>query len=366
MRRIMYIFIVLVVIVLAFVLIDGSFMPKKYNQVYKESYINSLGTDIEKILAYALCAPSGHNMQPWLISILDENTIELHADMDKQLSVIDADHNQLLMSQGTFIQKFVEGAERYGYAVNVEYADTDLSSQMPLIALLKIIKVRDVSADTISSSTSVVDTGENNVDIFKSIDNILANYSNLTYEYIDEGDEFIKLQNMLLCGTIAESKDTAATEELLSVFRWTEYQKNEYRYGLSLNSMPSIIKPFLQPILKLTSKNVESFGKSSISMFEDKLKNDVGYILIKCDSPMDMDYIKAGEAYQSLINECNGYTIRPAIQLLEEFDAMKELNEEFQSNYGDGGEVVLILTVQIQSGVSSSNPRHVIEDIVIE
>lgn len=366
MKRMMYVMITLVAIILAFVLLDGSFMPSKYNSVYNESYINTLDTDAEKIIAYAIGASSGHNMQPWLVKILDENTVELYADMDKQLLVIDANHNQLLMSQGTFIQKFMEGAGEYGYSATVEYMETDLNSLVPLIAQIKIEKVNEIKVDTISAGTVAVDDTAEIIDIIQSIDSTLSEYDNLSYEYINQEDELIQFKNMLLLGTIAESEDIAATEELLSVFRWTEYQKNKYRYGLSLNSMPSIIKPFIQPIMTVTSKNTEAFGQSSIKMFEDRLEKDLAYILIKCDSAQSIDHIKAGEAYQALISKLNGYSIRPAVQLLEEFDAMEELNDKFQHDYGGGGEVLLILTVQLQSGASSSNPRHLVEDIILE
>lgn len=365
MKKIMYIIVIpVIVIILAFVLLDGSFKTKKYNSIYSESYIESLDNDMEKIIAFAISAPSGHNMQPWLVKAIDDNTIELYADMNKQLPVIDADHKQLLMSQGTFIQKFAQGAGEYGYSVSIDYKEVDLESQLPMIAEVKIEKTEDVTVDTISASTVTADKAEA-TDILKSIDSVMSDY-NLGYEYIDSGDEFVELQNMLLLGTIAESEDVAATEELLSVFRWTEYQKNEWRYGLSLNSMPDILKPFIQPIMKVASKDVQAFGQSSISMFEDRLKSDIGYVLIKCDNPKDYDYIKTGEAYQKLINECSGYTLRPAVQLLEKFDAMQELNADFQNSYGDDTEVVLILTVQLQNTSSSSNPRHLIEDIIME
>ncbi len=82
------------------------------------------------------------------------------------------------------------------------------------------------------------------------------------FQLIENGDEFNSLQAMLLEGTIIESRDIPATSELLDIFRWTEWQKNEYRYGLSINSMPWFIKPFVQPIMKASSKNVESLVKA--------------------------------------------------------------------------------------------------------
>lgn len=62
-----------------------------------------------------------------------------------------------------------------------------------------------------------------------------------------------------------------------------------------------------------------------------------------------------------------GYDLRPAIQVLENFEAMKSLNMRFQQEYGIDGEVVMIIGLQEKIGKSaSSNPRHLVEDIVIQ
>ncbi len=94
--------------------------------------------DMYTIINYAIGAASGHNMQPWLIKITDDNIVQLYADMNKTLPVIDKDNYQLLMSQGTFIGKFVEGAQRLGYETDVDYANINLDDEMPLIAAMKI------------------------------------------------------------------------------------------------------------------------------------------------------------------------------------------------------------------------------------
>jgi len=55
------------------------------------------------------------------------------------------------------------------------------------------------------------------------------------------------------------------------------------------------------------------------------------------------------------------------MQLLENFDAMKSLNVQFQQEYGVDGEVVMILCVQEKTGTpAASNPRHVVEDILVQ
>jgi len=366
MKKIMYgIILALLIAAIVFVAIDGTFSRKLYREIYNEKYIDE-HSDIEKIIAYAMGAASSHNMQPWLIKIIDENTIELYADMNKQLKVIDADNSQMLISQGTFLRRLLQGAELYGCSAAIEYADAGFNSDMPLIARITIEKSSGSQADTIASAT-IESNSKNAQPISEVVKNAIDAYEGFSYVYIDSESDMKELQAMLMQGTIIESNNEAAVKELLSVFRWTERDKNEYRYGLSLNSMPALMKPFVQPIMESASRNTEAFGKSSVKMFEDSIKSDIGYILIISDEAQEMDYIKSGEIYQSLVIEGEGYALRPAVQVLEKFDDMLELNGQFQKQYAGDGQVMLIIRVQqAGTGSTSANPRHLLEDIIIE
>lgn len=357
----------LLAVILVFVSLDGTFLSRKYDSVWSDSYIEQLENDQTKMIAYGIRAASSHNTQPWLVRQIDSNTIELYADMDKALEIVDGDYKQLLMSQGTFIERYTEAASQYGCDVEITYNELALSDKMPLIATIKVHQTGDaVIADIVSSSTYSSGKSDSGVDFAKTLDRCIAEYPSFSYEIIETDTDVEKLKGMLLEGTIIESKDETATKELLDVFRWTEWEKNEYRYGLSLNTLPGIIKPFIQPIMKFSSSNWEAFGDSSIKQFKERLALQTKYILIKCKTPDKNEYIKSGQIFQELIFEESQYELRPAMQLLENFDAMKDLNKQFQKEYGAGDEVVWIIGVQEKPGASAaSNPRQLVEDILV-
>lgn len=359
---------VLLIAILMFICMDGTFLAKKYNSVWSDTYVGKLENDQNKMIAYGLRAASSHNSQPWLIKIISEDTIELYADMDKALHVVDADYKQLLMSQGTFIESYKQGALKYGYVVDIHYSNLNFDDNMPLIATIKANKKANMeTVDAISSSTYDAAYSEGDIDLSITLDECMTAYPGFDYTIVESISDVEKLENMLLEGTVIESKDEAATKELLEVFRWTEWEKNEYRYGLTLNTMPGILKPFIQTIMKFSSNNWEAFGDSGIAQFKDRLDKQTKYILIKHDDPSDLEYLYSGEIFQQLIVEVGGYDLRPAIQVLENFEAMKSLNMRFQQEYGIDGEVVMIIGLQEKIGKSaSSNPRHLVEDIVIQ
>ncbi len=358
----------LVVVVLVFVSLDGTFLAKKYDSVWSDKYIGGLENDQSKMIAYGIRAASSHNSQPWLVKQIGEDTIELYADMDKALHVVDGDYKQLLMSQGTFIESYKQGAMKYGYGVDITYSVPNFDEKMPLIATIKVHEEANMdTVDAISSSTYDAAYSEGDIDLRKTLDECIAEYPGFNYTIVESSSDVEKLENVLLEGTIIESRDEAATKELLDVFRWTEWEKNEYRYGLSLNTMPGILKPFIQPIMKSSSNNWEAFGDSGITQFKDRLDKQTKYILIKSDNPSNIEYLYSGQIYQKLIFEVSDYDLRPAMQALENFEAMKSLNMQFQQEYGNDGEVVWIIGMQEKTGKSAnSNPRHLVEEIIIQ
>lgn len=359
--------VILFIIVLVFIYLDGTFISKKYNSIWSSQYIDQLETDQYRMIAYGLRAASSHNTQPWIVKEINPNTIELYADMDKALYVVDKDFHQLQMSQGTFIESYKEGAKQYGYDVNIKYNKPNFTEKSPLIATIKVQKKAvAINSDAISSCTYSSLKTTKTYDLEKTLSQCLNEYPSFSYTIIDSSADVKKLESILLEGTIIESKDAGAVKELLNVFRWTEWEKNKFRYGLSLNSLPGILKPFIQPIMKHSSKNWEAFGESSIKSFKDRLATQDKYLLIKCDNSDNLKFIHDGQIYQKLIFEISDYNLRPAMQALENFDAMKALNTKFQEEYGIDGEVVFIIGLQNKTDKPlASNPRHLVEDIMV-
>lgn len=355
----------LLCIIATFVIIDGSLMKKEYIRVWEKDYINGLDNDIERIIANGLTASSSHNTQPWKVDV-SGSTIKLYADMVKALEVVDSGYEQMLMSQGAFIYEIMMGAKYYGYDVNITYENVDFNTKYPLVATMELLKDDEqMQVDAISSGTlnapSTIDT-----DIKETLNAQFSEYSNLDFTLIDDIKTVASFKELLLEGTIVESNHEKATKELIEVFRFTERQKNEYRYGLSL-SMGKMITPFLGPIIKATANDWQSFGKSSISNFEKRIEDEVTYIVVTSPSPVQLDYIKTGELLQQLGHELTGYSIRPAMQILQDIEGMEQLEDNLYKDYSIKDQALIIISVKKSAGQSNvKNPRHLVEDILLD
>ncbi|MFA5403965.1 MAG: nitroreductase family protein [Ignavibacteria bacterium] len=88
---------------------------------------------------YAILAPSGHNTQPWLFEINeDEMSINLYADRTRALPVIDPDDTELIISCGTALENLIVAMKYFEYDAEVEFfpseTDNDLLAKIkPMI-----------------------------------------------------------------------------------------------------------------------------------------------------------------------------------------------------------------------------------------
>lgn len=114
-------------------------------------------------------------------------------------------------------------------------------------------------------------------------------------------------------------------------------------------------------------KNWQAFGDSSIAQFKNRLESQTGYIIIKHDDPGYLEYVTCGRIYQKLVSEIRDHYLRPAMHVLEDFGEMKSLNQRFRQEYCQDGEILMIIGLQHKTGkLSDSNPRHLVEDILVK
>ena len=80
----------------------------------------SMDDQMKFLLKYAILAPSGHNTQPWLFKIANNNMIELYADRSRALPVVDPDDRALIISCGAALYYLRLSANHFGMADDVE------------------------------------------------------------------------------------------------------------------------------------------------------------------------------------------------------------------------------------------------------
>lgn len=357
--------VVLMLIIVSFVLLsimNGTFLKKDYlieNDQYNDT-LHKMTPNQFYLIKSGISAASSHNMQPWKITIENNDTFTLNVDMNKRLPVIDQSNNQLLISQGTFIENVKYAAKQSDIELNVDYLSINLSEERPSIATFTITNSIDSDLDVITQSTYIPSTHKI-VDLEKIIDEIESQYP-LSIELITDS-RMNKLKDLLRLANKIESENEDAMNELLEIFRFSRWDMNQYKYGLSLNTIHPMIGFFINPLLDVFN-DWRQFGQSSITVFEERLGNEFGYILVKTQNPSQSDYVQTGELLSKLTHQLNGYRIQPAYQILEDLPGMDKLRYQLMDEFSQDEEIIMIIGLSNLDNKNYFSLRHKVEDIV--
>lgn len=369
LRISLYIIVGILTLLLSLVLVNGTYLRGSGHRdydAYKKTY------PMTRTQFYAIKsgiqASSSHNMQPWKIKIVSPDTFELYADLDKSLTVVDPNGWQMLISQGTFIEEvrnfcllndlefeLVDGIKESNEKIrSLEDKEKNSKDSVGLEYITTIrIKGELPEAEAIDSLSSATNQAH------YALDPTQVDGFSLTY--LDESQSGW-LKALLLEGTVLESKDEAAMIELLNVFRFTKRDSLAYRYGLRLTMMNPLLQTIIGPILKVTSTPL-NFGQSSISTFEARLANEVGYILIHKDTMDKEGYIELGR-YIAELYRTENYSLRPAVQVLQDMDIMYELKHKLNEPYEEA--VVFILGMSPAGEHKGESIRHKVMDLIVD
>ena len=74
----------------------------------------------ERVLPYAVRAPSSHNTQPWRFLVAADGRLHLYADRSRALPVVDPDGRELVMSCGAALTHLLVALRHLGHAGQVE------------------------------------------------------------------------------------------------------------------------------------------------------------------------------------------------------------------------------------------------------
>jgi hypothetical protein len=75
---------------------------------------------LQKIINYAVKAPSGHNTQPWKFRA-EGCSLYIYPDYTRSLQQVDGDHHELFISLGCALENTVVAANAFGYRETVTY-----------------------------------------------------------------------------------------------------------------------------------------------------------------------------------------------------------------------------------------------------
>lgn len=377
---------VLLVLVAVLFLASGALQKPSYLEPWQQTYSDRFDDPRIKLASRGLLAASGHNMQPWKILLdEDESVFYLYADSERLAPEVDPYARQTMVSQGTFLEYVRVAGEKLGYKTDIvlfpngEYDEQNLSESMNTRPVAKVTITKSEPANGgLYEDLFLPDT---NRAAYKDtaltpdqIDRLLAINTDADLKLTIYQDEANKatLGDFAMEGARIESGIHRINEESAKIFRANEAQKNEYRYGFSVEGQGTtgFMKHVMQGLLTLfPGMNNE---KASADLFVQSTQTAVdhtpAYAMIVSSSNSRTDQVKSGMLYSRLVLTAHalGLVMQPPSQVLEEYPEMSAPYARIHSEYAaDGGTIQMLFRVGLPTQTFPNSMRRDVMDLIL-
>lgn len=365
-------FLSIVVLVLGTLfIVHGTFLDKDYLEPWDKSYRDRFDDPRVKLIAHGLLAASAHNRQSWKIRLSKTNPLEftLFVDTQRLLQTSDPYSRQVTMSQGTFLENVRIGAQQLGYGLEMELFPAGEYDALGTPAIMDKHPVAKVHLHKTASSKhplyhmiSQASTKVKlpNVSLDKEVVQSLLQLNkdpNLKVLIVQNKDEVAKITQATIDAMAVDLR--VSYEDEGGLFRFTEWQKNEHRDGISFNpfGLPKVQQFFMESLGAIIPMGKETAIDIGIQTFSKSVSSIPAYLLIISKGNSRELQLSSGMLFGRLLytGRKHGLVMQPAEQILQEYAEMKTLYQEFHKTYSQAGE-----TIQMLAGMGKPDiiPSH--------
>jgi hypothetical protein len=376
------------VILVAFFLLSGAYLPRRYLEPWGEGYPSNFADPRIKAASRGLLAGSMHNLQPWIVKLdpEKENTFVLYADVSRASPEVDPYMRQLFISQGTFLEMTRVAAASEGFRAEIELfpegecgedvaGESVASTPVARVELIPEDENGAVAFDVISSasvSRVAFKSGKLPVDQIQKLQ-ALNGEEGLTLMVIREEEEVSALGELAVRAAEVEASVPEAARITRRVFRANEYEKNRHRDGFTLEGQgvgrfmvlltQSIITGL--PFLNSEKSATDAFLRQ-VRMATDTTP---AYLAIISRGNSRREQVSSGMLYQrtQLLAAETGLSMQPLSQALEEYPEMLEIRSEVHSLLApEGGTIQMLARIGVPTRGAQLTPRRDVMEFIVE
>lgn len=344
--------------------VGGIFVPATYLEPWSTSYSSHFADPRMKVVSQALLAPSGHNMQPWTITLdqTDADVLYLYADPTRLTPAVDPLARQTMVSQGAFLEYLTVSAQNLGFRASIDlfprggYDEQNLSASMSAMPVAKITLARDSTAST--SDYASLFRSDTNRSPYTDVAVTPAQVTDLsslgagadaTVKIFTGQSDLDTLGALAVEGTLIETTSAAATDESDAVFHSNETAKNLARSGFAVEGQGTsgFMKYIIQGLITLVPaiNDDAASAKSAIAMTGAGVAHTPAYALISTPTNTREAQVHAGILYAefSLRARTLGLVVQPLSQVLQEYPAMAAPYSAIHQQYAAEGQTLQML-----------------------
>ncbi|MFK8271171.1 Acg family FMN-binding oxidoreductase [Capnocytophaga stomatis] len=320
---------------------------------------NAQNSDYMRMIEYAIKAPSGHNTQPWLFEMTD-NQIIIHPNFDKHLAAVDGDNRELFISLGCATENLCLAASALSYQPNVSVSPQGIIT----VHLEKSELVeKDLLFDQIETrqtNRSVYNKKEIPEEELKSILQCFEEEGNgAIYVWKNKTSEFDLLCQFVMKGNEIQMNDEAFKQELLSWIRFNKRHSEKTNDGISYAALgaPNLPLFITKPIVKASLSS-----KKQNKTDAKKIASSSHIVLLTSTENTVVSWVKTGRILQRFLLLLTQKGIAHAY--LNQPCEIPELRQKMQKELPIKGEIPQIL---LRIGYAKSLPyskRKSVEEVI--
>lgn len=378
---------VLLLLAILFI-ISGGFMKQHYLEPWSKEYAAQYDDPRISLTAQGILAASGHNMQPWIIRLDSSNStvFYLYADSKRMTKEVDPYARQMMISQGTFLEYVAVAGKKEGWGTKIElfpdgmYDESDLARSMDTLPVAKITLTRSQPQDTpLYAALYLPDTNrepyqakELSVSQVSGLE-ALSDTSGISVAVYQEQATLSKIGGYALQSAQIEAGVSRVMEESNVIFRANEYQKNQYRYGYSVEGQGAsgFMKLILQGMLTVfpSLNSGEAASRNFINYTRVSVDSTPAYAMIITRDNNRKVQVESGMLYSRLVltGHTLGLVMQPLSQVLEEYPEMNGLYTAFKQAYApNDGTVQMLFRVGYPTKSTSLSMRRDVMDFIVK
>ncbi|WP_215225289.1 Acg family FMN-binding oxidoreductase [Echinicola shivajiensis] len=302
---------------------------------------NDFDQPILKAIALGINAPSPHNTQSWKFKIVDELEMLLYVDENRLLPATDPPSRQIHMGAGCFIETLVIGASSLGYQTQVDYFpegyyDASDFGQKP-VAFIRIEEggAKDPLADYIYKRQTNRKAYTAEKISQATFENVKITAGKSHSRLLFKNEDLTALKNIFYQGLDIESRTYRTNEETRLLFSFSEKQRAEKRYGLSMPQMgyEGLSKTIVE--LAVDNGNPKKWHDpktidKSMKSIKKAIDSTQGVVCWISPSNDFQDWLASGRDFVRFSLSLSKHEMysHPYNQVIQEFDEMKKLSKE--------------------------------------
>jgi len=299
-----------------------------------------------RLLAYAMLAPNAHNKQPWLIKLEDKQRFLLYVDQTRLLPETDPYARQIHISQGCFIEHLELAARQFAFRLEIDYFPAgmyanNLTENKP-VAAFQLHQDHSVKPDPLFAYAIARHSNKRIYDD-KVIESSTLNELKLMpllgksqLQLSNTQQDLQTLPDMLARAMAIEVSAHRRHMETVNMFRFNDEEIKQHRdgFGLAQTGRSGISKWLIESLFisrAQASQPGSAFAQQSVDLTRLQAESARAFGSLSSRGNERMEQLLVGRNYArlNLYTQRMGLAIHPMSQILEEYEDMTGLRNEF-------------------------------------